>query len=240
MADHPVAERLARVRERIAEACAREHRPAEAVQLVAVSKRIPLPLVVEACRAGQWDLGENRVAEALERQPELVGLLTAAGLPVERLHWHFIGHLQSNKAGKAAGRFHMLHSVDSVKLAEKLSRLATEAGRTETILLEINISGEAQKQGLAPREVSEAVARISTLPGLELRGLMGMARYGAKESGLRTSFASLRNLAEDARDAAGLALPELSMGMSGDFEAAIAEGSTLVRIGGAIFGPRQL
>jgi len=239
MANRPVAERLARVRERIAEACVRAGRPADAVKLVAVSKRIPLSLVVDACRAGQWDLGENRVAEAVDRQPELARLLTAAGLPVERLRWHFIGHLQSNKAGKAAGRFHMLHSLDSEKLAEKLSRLATEAGRTETVLLEVNISGEAQKQGLAAVEVPDVAARISALPGLDLAGLMGMARYGAQEGELRTSFASLRGLAADTRAATGLALPELSMGMSGDFEAAIAEGSTLVRIGGAIFGPRR-
>ena len=239
MADQPVAERLARVRDRITEACNRAQRPTDAVRLVAVSKRIPLPMVVEACRAGQWDLGENRVVEAVDRQPELARLLTGAGLPAERLRWHFIGHLQSNKAGRAAGRFHMIHSVDSLKLAEKLSRLAVEEGRTETILLEINISGEAQKQGLAPDETREMVTRLASLPGLEMKGLMGMAKFGSSESELRSSFASLRLLAEDARTATGLALPELSMGMSGDFEAAIAEGSTLVRIGGAIFGPRM-
>lgn len=238
MADQPVAERLARVRDRIAEACNHAGRPPEGVRLVAVSKRIALPLVVDACRAGQWDLGENRVVEAVDRQPEMARLLTEAGLQAERLRWHFIGHLQSNKAGKAAGRFHMLHSVDSLKLAEKLSRLAVDEGRTETILLEINISGEAQKQGLAPGESGDIAAAIGSLPGLDLRGLMGMAKYGSSESELRTCFASLRLLAEDARSATGLALPELSMGMSGDFEAAIAEGSTLVRIGGAIFGPR--
>ncbi len=239
MADHPVAERLAQVRDRIAEACNKAGRPSDAVRLVAVSKRIALPLVVEACRAGQWDLGENRVVEAVDRQPELARLLTDAGLQAERLRWHFIGHLQSNKAGKAAGRFCMLHSVDSVKLGEKLSRLAVDEGRTETVLLEINISGEAQKQGLAPAEACEVAARMASLPGLDLRGLMGMAKYGSSDSELRTSFASLRLLAEDARTATGLALPELSMGMSGDFEAAITEGSTLVRIGGAIFGPRM-
>ena len=239
MADRTVAERLAMVRDRITEACNRAGRPDDSVRLVAVSKRIALPMVVEACRAGQWDLGENRVVEAVDRQPELARLLTAAGLPAENLRWHFIGHLQSNKAGKAAGRFHMLHSVDSVKLAEKLSRLAIDDSRTETILLEVNISGEVQKQGLAAGEVSDVAARIATLPGLDLQGLMGMAKYGAGEDELRTGFASLRRTAEDARTASGLALPELSMGMSGDFEAAIAEGSTLVRIGGAIFGPRQ-
>lgn len=239
MADRPVAERLAMVRDRITEACNRAGRPDGAVRLVAVSKRIALPMVVEACRAGQWDLGENRVAEAVDRQPELARLLAEAGLPAENLRWHFIGHLQSNKAGKAAGRFHLLHSVDSVKLADKLSRLAIAESRTETILLEVNISGEPQKQGLATGEVSDVAARIATLSGLDLQGLMGMAKYGAQEDELRKCFASLRRAVEDARTASGLALPELSMGMSGDFEAAIAEGSTLVRIGGAIFGPRQ-
>jgi pyridoxal phosphate enzyme (YggS family) len=188
---------------------------------------------------GQWDLGENRIHEALDRQPELHRLLVAAGLPSAKLRWHFIGHLQSNKAGKAAGRFHLLHSIDATKLAAKLSRLAAAAGRTESILLEVNISGETQKHGLDSEEGIEAVCQIAALPGLDLRGLMGMARYGAGETELRTSFASLRRIAEGARQASGLDLPELSMGMSDDFEAAIAEGSTLVRIGGAIFGPRQ-
>ena len=238
MADPTVAQRLDGIRDRIEAACARAGRSVDEVRLVAVSKRIDPGLVVEACRAGQWDLGENRIPEAIDRQPELANLLDQAGLPSEKLRWHFIGHLQSNKAGKAAGRFHLLHSVDSYKLADKLSRLAVEEGRTESILLEINISGEAQKQGLAPEDVSETVARISPLPGLVVRGLMGMARYGAAEKELRAGFASLRRLNEDARVSAGLDMPELSMGMSGDFEAAIAEGSTLVRIGGAIFGPR--
>ena len=238
MADQTVAERLDGVRERITRACALAGRPEDAVQLVAVSKKISLPLVVAACRAGQWDLGENRIPEAVDRQPELALLLTEAGLPADRVRWHFIGHLQSNKAGKAAGRFHMLHGVDSVRLAEKLSRLAVEAGHTETVLLEVNISGETQKSGFSLTEAGDAVARITELPGLEPRGLMGMGRYGADEAELRAGFSSLRRLAETARSVSGLPLPELSMGMSGDFEAAIAEGSTMIRVGGAIFGPR--
>jgi len=238
MADWAVAERLDGIRERITRACALAGRPEDAVQLVAVSKKISLPLVVAACRAGQWDLGENRIPEAVDRQPELALLLTEAGLPADRVRWHFIGHLQSNKAGKAAGRFHMLHSVDSVRLAEKLSRLAVEAGHTEAVLLEVNISGETQKSGFSLTEAGDAVARITELPGLELRGLMGMGRYGADEAELRAGFSSLRILAESARSVTGLPMPELSMGMSGDFEAAIAEGSTMIRVGGAIFGPR--
>jgi len=239
MADPTVAKRLDGVRDRIAGACALAGRSEDAVRLVAVSKKIPLPLVVEACRAGQWDLGENRIPEGVDRQSELARLLSEAGLPAGRVRWHFIGHLQSNKAGKAAGRFHMLHSVDSVKLAKKLSRLAVEADHTETVLLEVNITGEAQKSGLSLEDAGDALARIAELPGLNPQGLMGMGRFGAPEGELRAGFSSLRRLAEAGRSATGLALPELSMGMSGDFEAAIAEGSTLVRVGGAIFGPRQ-
>jgi pyridoxal phosphate enzyme (YggS family) len=239
MAAVTVAERLDEVRARIMKACVRAGRPEDSVKLVAVSKKIPLPLVIEACRAGQWELGENRIPEAVDRRPELERLLAAEGLSADRVHWHFIGHLQSNKAGKAAGRFHLLHSIDSVKLAEKLSRLAVDAGHTERVLLEINISGEGQKTGLDRELGLEAASLIAALPGLDLQGLMGMGRYGACDTELRAGFALLRTLAEEVRQGTGLPLPELSMGMSGDFEAAIAEGSTLVRVGGAIFGPRQ-
>lgn len=239
MAAVTVAERLDEIRHRMARACAANGRSEDEVRLVAVSKRIPLPLVVEACAAGQWDLGENRIPEALERQDELAVQLGRAGLAADKVRWHFIGHLQGNKAGKAAGRFYLVHSVDSVKLAEKLSGLAVARGADERILLEVNISGEDQKHGLAAGSVVESAARIAGLPGLELLGLMGMGRYGADQVELRNGFSSLRSLAEKARAVTGRPLPELSMGMSDDFEAAIAEGSTLVRIGGAIFGPRQ-
>ncbi len=238
MAEHQVADRLALVREKITVACARSGRPDGAVRLVAVSKRIALPEVVQACRAGQWDLGENRVQDALDRQTSLADLLIAAGLDPASLIWHFIGHLQRNKAARAAGRFALIHSVDSVALAERLSRRCLAAGCVQAVLLEVNISGEAQKNGLAPDQVGDAVARVAALPGLALQGMMGMARYGDTARGLGDSFAMLRRLCEDARAASGLALPELSMGMSGDYEIAIAEGATTVRVGGAIFGPR--
>lgn len=234
-----VEENVERVREKIDAACAKAGRPTGAVQLVAVSKRIPLPLVVDACRAGQWVLGENRVQDALDRQTELSAALAEAGLPTDRVVWHFIGHIQGNKAGRATGRFAMLHGVDSLKLAQRLARLAEEGSVTERVLLEVNISQEPQKHGFLPDEVVEVAARIGELPGLELCGLMGMGKFGAGEVELRTMFASLRRLAESAREFSSLPLPELSMGMSGDFEAAIAEGSTLVRVGGAIFGERS-
>jgi len=239
MADLQVADRLAQVRERITAACVRAGRPESSVRLVAVSKRIDLPLVVQACRAGQWDLGENRVQEALARQTALADLLTADALDPAAVIWHFIGHLQRNKAARTAGRFALIHGVDSVDLGEKLSRRCVAAGGVQPILLEVNISGESQKNGLAPDRVADAVARLAELPAVNLQGMMGMARHGDTPRRLGETFALLRRLCEDARSATGLALPELSMGMSADFEIAIAEGATTVRVGGAIFGTRS-
>lgn len=240
MAEVDVARRLDDVRERMAAACATAGRAATSVRLVAITKRQPLEHVVAACHCGQWELGENRIQEALPRQAELAVRLAAADIPVARVRWHFVGHLQSNKAAKALGKFVLLHGVDSVRLAEKLSHraLAVATGAPQPILAEINITGEAQKHGLPRDGAVEMIARLGELPGLELQGLMCMARFGDPEPQLRASFASLRVLAEQARSVCGLPLPELSMGMSADFCAAIAEGATLVRIGSALFGPR--
>ncbi|MGD9547570.1 MAG: YggS family pyridoxal phosphate-dependent enzyme [Candidatus Krumholzibacteriia bacterium] len=233
-----VRDNVARVKERIAAVCARHGRDPASVRLVAVTKKIPLPLVVEGCRCGLRDLGENRIPDALDRIPALPPLLAAAGLDPDLVRWHFIGHLQRNKAAKAAGRFVLLHGVDSLDLAGRLGGRARAEGRSERVLLEVNISGEDQKNGIAPVIAVETVAAAAEIPGLEILGLMGMARYDAPEPELHASFALLRALADKARSATGLPLPELSMGMSGDFEAAIAEGATLVRIGTALFGPR--
>lgn len=231
-----VADSLLRVRERIDAACVRAGRPPRDVRLVAVTKFVPLPMVADACAAGQWDLGENRVQPALERMAALPPLLAERGLEPQRPRWHFIGHLQSNKAGKAGGRFALLHGVDSLPLAQRLAASAAAAGRAEAVLLEVNISGEPAKNGLDPAQAPDVLAACARLPGLQLRGLMGMARLGAGPAELSRSFALLRRLVEQGRRDTGLALPELSMGMSGDFEAAVAEGATLVRIGTAIFG----
>ncbi len=239
MAATEVAVRLDEVRRRIAEACRRHERSPQDVTLVAVSKRIDLSLVADACAAGQWDLGENRVLDALQRMDDLPALLAERGLDPGNLHWHFIGHLQRNKARKASGRFTLLHGIDSLELARRLSDLAVAQQRRESVLLEVNISGEPQKNGVAPQDAVALAGNLAELPGLALDGMMGMARFGDDETGQRRSFALLRELNEQARAATGLALPVLSMGMSGDFEAAIAEGSTLVRIGTAIFGPRS-
>lgn len=230
---------LAAVRARVDAACVAAGRHAAEVRVVAVSKRVPDDLVVAACLAGQLDLGENRVQDALDRQRDLAPALLAVGVDPGRVRWHFIGHLQGNKAGRASGRFHLVHGVDSLKLAARLSRLAWEDGRREPVLLEVNISGEAQKHGFAPTEAVAAMQEAAGLDGLEPRGFMGMARYGADEDETAAAFGGLAALAVEARRATGLDLPELSMGMSGDFEAAVAAGATIVRVGSAIFGPRN-
>lgn len=231
-----VAGRLAAVRERIAAACGRAGRDPGDVRLVAVTKQVPLPLVIEAVAAGARDLGENRVFDALARQAELARLLVAAGMQADGLRWHFIGHLQRNKVARASGRFALLHGVDSAELAGLLSSRAAQAGARQAVLLEVNL-GEAQKQGVAPGDLARLLDDLAGLPGLDVRGFMGMAPWGATEDQARRLFGSLRELAERERARTGLALPELSMGMSGDYEAAILEGATIVRVGSAIFAP---
>jgi PLP dependent protein len=230
-----VADRLAAVRDRLAAACASAGRPAADVRLLAVSKNVDLDLVAAAVAAGQHDLGENRLQDALPRQSDLAARLRAAGLDPGPLRWHFIGHLQSNKAGKAAGAFHLLHGVDSLELAARLDRQAAALGVHQAVLLEVNVAGEAQKYGLAPEDVPAVAVAVAGLPSLDLRGLMAMARFGAPEAEQRRTFAALRELRDRAAAACGRPLPELSMGMSDDFPAAVAEGSTCVRIGTAIF-----
>jgi PLP dependent protein len=230
-----VADRLAAVRDRLATACAAAGRPAEAVRLVAVTKYVSLDLVVDAVVAGQFDLGENRLQDALPRQADLAGRLRAAGRDPAPVRWHFIGHLQSNKASKAAGAFHLLHGVDSLDLARRLDRQAAALGVRQAVLLEVNITGETQKHGLAPAAVAEVVAATMQLSSLDMQGLMAMARFGADEPEQRRTFAALRELRDRVAAGCGHPLPELSMGMSDDFEAAVAEGSTCVRIGTAIF-----
>jgi len=237
--DIDVAANLARIRARIEAACAAAGRDPETVRLVAVSKRIPDDRVEAALRAGQRDLGENRIQDALDRLDRLPARLAEAGLDPAAVVWHFIGNLQRNKVRKAVGVFALLHAVDSASLADKISEVAVEAGVVQPILLEVNASGEEAKHGFDPARIPEEGARIAALPGLELRGLMTMARWGAGPDELRATFAALRRLAADLRAATGLPLPELSMGMSDDFEIAVAEGATLVRVGTAIFGPRD-
>jgi PLP dependent protein len=229
-------ERIASVQGRIAAAAARAGRDPADVMLVAVSKTQPPEAVVAACRAGLRLFGENRAEEAGPKAQAVAGLLPAGIAPV----WHMVGHVQSRKAREVLPWAQMVHSVDGAKIAERLSRYASEAGLEVAVLLEVNVSGEASKYGLAPQEVPGAVEAISSLPGLRLEGLMTMAPMVADVESVRPIFGALRHLKDElTRRYAGTTWRHLSMGMSDDFEIAIEEGATLVRIGRAVFGDRQ-
>jgi pyridoxal phosphate enzyme (YggS family) len=230
-------ENLAAVQARMAAAARAAGRDPASVRLVAVSKTHPAEVVAAAARAGQLDFGENRIEEALPKM--------AALRDDESLRWHMIGHVQSRKARDvAASGFALVHSVDSVKLAERLSRMAVEGGRRQAVLLECNVSGEASKSGFAAQTTGAMEARlrefeqVAALPGIEVRGLMTMAPIVDSAAAARPYFERLRQMRDLAAARVGGAWDELSMGMTDDYEAAIAEGATLVRIGRAIFGER--
>ncbi|MCH7488987.1 MAG: YggS family pyridoxal phosphate-dependent enzyme [Chloroflexi bacterium] len=216
---------LASVRQRIDVACRRAGRSIEDVTLVGVSKGVSARSVAEACAAGLTDVGENRVQEAAAKIPAVRALLGTHSQPT----WHLIGHLQTNKAKTATRLFDILHSVDSLRLAQALSRRANER---LPVLLEVNVAQDAAKFGFAPEEVTSALAAIAALPNLDVRGLMTIAPLTDDPETSRPFFRRLREL----RDTLGLA--DLSMGMTGDFEVAIEEGATMIRVGRAIFGPR--
>ncbi len=196
--------------------------------LVAVSKTRPAQAVAEALACGQRDFGENYVQEALEK----IGALAGRGAV-----WHFIGHLQGNKAKEVARHFDWVHGVDRERIAELLSRNRPADLPPLEVCVQVNISQEATKSGVAPGEALALARRIAALPGLRLRGLMGMASPSGDEARQREEFAVLRRELE-ALKAAGLAVDTLSMGMTHDFPAALAEGATMLRIGTAIFGER--
>lgn len=217
-----IAANLSRVRERIARAAQRAGRDPATVTLVGVSKTFAAEAVIAAARAGLADAGENRVQEGVQKRAQV----EAAGV---RLRWHLIGRLQTNKVKSALAGFDILHGVDSLRLAETVNRHAVQP---VDVLLEVNVAGETSKAGFAVAEVAGAVAAVAQMEHLRLRGLMTVAPAVTDPETVRPVFRRLREL----RDAAGLT--ELSMGMSGDFEVAIEEGATLVRVGRAIFGER--
>ena len=229
-----VADRLASVRARIEAAAARSGRSPEEITLVGVSKRIPVADVVKAVRAGLHSIAENYVQEATVKLPELRAALGAAGLEAPRTH--FIGQLQRNKARHVVQHFDVVETVDRAKLGEELDRRAAAAGRRLRVLLQVNVSGEAQKGGVSPREAPALLEQAAAWRHLQVAGLMTIPAAAADP---RTAFARLRELREELRGASGgERLAELSMGMSGDFEVAIEEGATSIRVGTAIFGPR--
>jgi pyridoxal phosphate enzyme (YggS family) len=223
MEPQTLAERLARVRQRISDACERSGRSPDEITLIAVTKGFPASAVLEAVDAGITDIGENRLQEAQEKRAEL-------GDFPPQITTHMLGHLQTNKVKAVTGLFDIIHSVDSLHLAEAISR---RAQHPFPIFLEVNVAAESSKFGLSMAGLPDAYRTISKLPNLDVRGLMTIAPIVDDPDEVRPIFRSLRESAQD------LALGELSMGMTNDFEVAIEEGATHVRIGRALFGERN-
>ncbi len=238
MSRAPVAEGLAAVRERIADACRRAGRDPSDVSLVGVSKRKPAADVVAAVAAGLDRLAENYAQEAVPKVGEVSEALAAEGLPAPV--WHFIGQLQRNKARPVAEAFDVIESVDRESLARTLDARAASAGRTLEVLLQVNLSEEPQKGGVAAEGLPALLAACEPLEHLRVTGLMTVPAAAADPEAGRPAFARLRGLLAELRSApGGASLRELSMGMSADFEVAIEEGATRVRVGSAIFGARE-
>lgn len=219
---------VAAVRARIAAAAARAGRGADEVTIVAVTKGHPLERAREAASAGLLDVGENRVQEALAKQ---------AAWPAAPVRWHLIGHLQRNKAKLAVGRFSLIHSLDSFRLADALESAAAAAGVAQAVLVEVNVAREPQKTGTPPEEAPGLLAHAAGLPHLVVQGMMTMAPYDAPVAAQHGIFGELREL-RDRLATRDVPLTVLSMGMSQDFEAAVEEGATMVRLGTILFGER--
>ena len=226
--DPELARALGRVRYRIASACARARRDPATVRLVAVTKTVPADRVRALRSCGHSLFGENRVQEALGKIEE-VGPGAA---------WHLVGHLQRNKARHAVGAFDLIHSVDDLELARELDRRASAAGIRQAVLVQLNLSGEQTKSGTGGESAAGLVAAMTGMPHLDVRGLMTIPPPVEDPELSRRWFRGLRELRDRIAETVGAPLPELSMGMTGDFEIAVEEGATLVRVGTAIFGER--
>tara|TARA_B100000676_G_C18054123_1_gene833235 strand:- start:429 stop:1127 length:699 start_codon:yes stop_codon:yes gene_type:complete len=224
-----IAENLAQIQQRISVACERSGRSPKEVQLVAVGKKFTAQVIKEAADCGLNLFGENRVQEAKIKIPDCPG----------HLRWHFIGNLQTNKCKDAVALFDMLHAVDSLHLAEELNKRCEQLAKVMPVLLEVNVSGEGSKHGFTPKDAIEATQAFFDFPKLELHGLMTMAPFSRQAESTRPYFRKLRELKNDCEEKLGASLPELSMGMSGDYEIAIEEGATLIRLGTTLFGPRS-
>jgi pyridoxal phosphate enzyme (YggS family) len=226
-----ISENLERVKSRIAEAAGRSGRAPESIRLVVVSKTVSIEKIIEARQAGAELFGENRVQEALEK----IDHLGQSG-PV----WHFIGHLQKNKVKHIVGRFDLIHSVDSVDLAQIINEKSLAQNLITHILVQVNVTGEASKSGLAPDALESALRALSKMPAIKVEGLMTIPPLAPNPEESRNVFSRLSELRDQMAELSmeGISLQELSMGMSNDFTVAIEEGATLVRVGSAIFGDR--
>lgn len=229
MIESTIRDNLEAVRGRVAAACARSGRGADEVVIVAVTKTHGPDIVDAVIRAGITDVGENRIQEFLEKRPRVTG----------ECRWHLVGTLQRNKATKAVGEFAMIQSLDRLRLAEALSRLSVERSVTTSVLIEVNTSGEETKHGVAPDEVVDLAGAVREMPGLALGGLMTIGPLTEDDAPIRGAFRLLHGLRERAGKELGVRLPHLSMGMSDDFEIAVEEGATIIRLGRILFGERR-
>jgi pyridoxal phosphate enzyme (YggS family) len=223
-----LAENFKNIQQRIRATCERIGRAPDSVTQLAVTKGQPPEMVRAAADCGQTFFGENKVQEAKAKIPLCPG----------KLRWHFIGHLQSNKCRDAVEWFEMIQSVDSLSLAQEINRRAGQAGKTLPVLLEVNVAGEASKFGYPPEKLLTELETLNELPRIEIHGLMTVPPYVTDPEKARPHFRRLRELKIQCEQKLGAPLPHLSMGMSGDFEVAIEQGATMVRIGTALFGPR--
>jgi pyridoxal phosphate enzyme (YggS family) len=226
-----IAANISKIRQQIAAAAARAGRDAHSIRLMAVTKTVSPEKISQAINAGITMFGENYVQEAKEK-------ITILG---KQTQWHMIGHLQTNKAKYALTLFDYVHSVDRIELARELDKRARVAGHKMNILIEVNVSGEQTKNGVSAKDVHALITHISPLENISVRGLMTMAPYSDNPENSRPYFSALRNLHNQIsrEQIPGIRMEELSMGMTDDFEVAIEEGATIVRIGRAIFGPRN-
>ena len=225
-------ERLERVRQRIRQAAEACHRSGTDIRLVAVSKTMPVEIVREAIETGMMELGENYIQESSEK------FTTLATYPVT---WHYIGHLQSNKAKYAVRMFDLIHSVDSLKLAKALDKYAKKIDKVQAILIQVNVAKEDSKSGVYGEDTLQLVREAARLENIAVKGLMTMPPYFNAPDKARPFFAALRHLRDQIKNETipSISMEELSMGMTGDFEVAIAEGATMVLVGTAIFGERH-
>jgi PLP dependent protein len=224
-----IAENLERVREQIANAATNSGRSADDVELVAITKTHPAEKVREAVEAGQTLFGESRVQEARAKIPELSS----------NIRWHFVGHLQKNKVRQALPLFEVIHSVDSLALAQDINRIADEEGLYPRVLLEVNVAGEGSKFGFAPDDLRKQMESLLTLARLSIEGLMCIPPLAVESEDSRKFFVEVRELRDSLEKEFNMKLPQLSMGMTQDFPIGIDEGATLVRVGTAIFGERR-
>jgi PLP dependent protein len=224
-----IAENLKRVREQIGQAAAKAGRDVKDVELVAITKTHPAEKVREAVEAGQTLFGESRVQEARAKIPE----------SSSNIRWHFVGHLQKNKVRQALPLFEMIHSVDSLALAQDINRIAEEEGLYPRVLLEVNVAGEGSKFGFAADQLRQQMEALLGLPRLSIEGLMCIPPLAVQSEDSRKSFVQVRELRDSLETEFNMKLPQLSMGMTQDFPIGVEEGATLVRVGTAIFGERE-